>query len=102
MLKGLQNPNTLRQSEQYMQNAAEQQTAPFMLALITELGKEEQDVALRQQAGLYFKNMLTGIDDSIRQMKEDRWRDTIDSTTKQQVRRPPISSISNFLRPPSM
>ena len=77
---------TRQQAEQFMKQAEESQTAPFMAALVAELGKEEQTVIIRQQAGLYFKNMLHAEDDGIREAKEARWRDSIDDGTKVAVR----------------
>ena len=78
---------TRQQAEQFMKQAEESQTAPFMAALVAELGKEEQTVIIRQQAGLYFKNMLHAEDDEVARHQKlmalvrNRQEDTADETS---------------------
>lgn len=77
----------LRQpAEQALQQAAETQPAPFMTALVGELGNNAREPAVRQLAGLYFKNMLKAEDEGMQQEKTERWLEQIPPADKGGIR----------------
>lgn len=87
MLQRVQSPDhaTRTQAEEMMEQAANAQPGPFMVALAGELAKDGGDIVCRQQAGLYLKNLMHAEDDVLQDEKTERWL-KVDEAAKNQVR----------------
>jgi len=88
MLEAVQNPDleTRTQAEAMLAQAAESATSGFMVALVGHLGSDAASLPSRQQAGLYLKNLLHAEDAAISEQKAERWCQTVDDASKDQVR----------------
>lgn len=94
-------PNVRNPAEATLAQAAENQYAPFIVALCQELANEASAEQSRQIAGLFIKNMLTAQDEAILQQKITRWNGC-DAANKAQVRalclqalRSPVNAVSH-------
>jgi hypothetical protein len=58
----------------------------FLYALTEKLRDENQKITVRQQAGLYLKNILYAKDDAVLEQNRARWRDHVGNDIKVQIR----------------
>ena len=68
-----------------------------MYALTEKLRDENQKITVRQQAGLYLKNILYAKDDAVLEQNRARWREHVGSDVKVQIR----ANILTVLRSPA-
>ncbi|CAN0013832.1 unnamed protein product, partial [Phaeothamnion confervicola] len=73
------------QAEAALEAAGQQNMGQLMMALVAELGKEQQAETIRQQAGMYVKMLLTAQDESIKQAKMHQWS-MVEPPTKAQIK----------------
>ena len=67
-------PTIRTQAEQALKAAEQQDFLNFAGALATELSGEDRPAAVRQLAGIHFKNLLHAKDEAVQTAKHDKWK----------------------------
>mmetsp|Transcript_29029 Transcript_29029/g.84350 ORF Transcript_29029/g.84350 Transcript_29029/m.84350 type:complete len:870 (-) Transcript_29029:536-3145(-) len=73
------------QAEQALKQAEQQDFLNFAGALATELSGEDRNAAVRQLAGIHFKNLLYAKDEAVQTAKHDKWK-TLDGEPRAAVK----------------